>query len=61
MTYKYYCHLIQMIYYDTTLQIIYISVVYQLDMDWCPPSLSMANFVVTLLVYYQPTFFNSKN
>jgi hypothetical protein len=56
MTYNYYYHLIRMIYHDTTLQIIYISVVYQLDRDLCPPSLSMTTFVITLLVYYQPTF-----
>jgi hypothetical protein len=50
MTYNYYCHWIQMIYHATTLCILYASVVYQLDREWCPPSLGMATFVVTLLV-----------
>jgi hypothetical protein len=39
-----------MIYHTTTLRILYVSVVYQLDREWCPPSLAMASFVVTLLV-----------
>jgi hypothetical protein len=39
-----------MIFYATTLQILYVSMVYQLDREWCPPSLGMTTFVVTLLV-----------
>jgi hypothetical protein len=50
MIYNYYCHWIQMIYHATTLRNLYVSVVYQLDREWCPPSLGMATFVVTLLV-----------
>jgi hypothetical protein len=50
MTYNYYCHWIWMIYHDTMLCILYVSMVYQLDREWCPPSLGMAIFVVTLLV-----------
>jgi hypothetical protein len=50
MTYNYYCHWIQKIYYATTLWILYVSVVYYLDREWCPPSLGMDTFVVTLLV-----------
>jgi hypothetical protein len=34
----------------TTLQILYISVVYQLDREWCPSSLGITTFVVMLLV-----------
>jgi hypothetical protein len=48
MTYNYYCCWIRMIYHATMLQILYISVVYQLDREWCPPSLGMTTFVVTL-------------
>jgi hypothetical protein len=50
MTYNYYCHWIWMIYHATTFQILYISVVYQLDREWCPLSLSMTTFMVMLLV-----------
>jgi hypothetical protein len=39
-----------MIYHATTLWILYVSVVYQLDREWCPPSLVIASFVVTVLV-----------
>jgi hypothetical protein len=39
-----------MIYHAATLQILYVSVVYQLNREWCPPSLGMTIFVVTLLV-----------
>jgi hypothetical protein len=39
-----------MIYYATTLCILLVNVVYKLDNEWCPPSLDMATFVVTLLV-----------
>jgi hypothetical protein len=35
-----------MIYHATTLHILYVSVVYQLDREWWPPSLGMATFVV---------------
>jgi hypothetical protein len=34
----------------STLRILYVSVVYQLDREWCPLSLGMATFVITLLV-----------
>jgi hypothetical protein len=37
-------------WHATTLRILYVSVVYQLDMEWCPPSLGMTIFVVMLLV-----------
>jgi hypothetical protein len=50
MTYNYYCYWIQMIYHVTTLRILYNNVMYQLDRKWCPLSLGMATFVVTLLV-----------
>jgi hypothetical protein len=50
MNYNYYCHWIRMTCHATTLRILYVSVVYQLDKEWCPLSLSMATFVVTLLV-----------
>jgi hypothetical protein len=50
MTYNYHCHWIQMIYHATTVRILYVSVVYQLDRELCPPSLGMDTFVVTLLV-----------
>jgi hypothetical protein len=50
MTYNYYCRWIRMIYHATTLWILYVNVVYQLDREWHPPSLGMATFVVTLLV-----------
>jgi hypothetical protein len=50
MTYNYYYRWIRMIYHATTLGNFYVSVLYQLDMEWCPPSLGMATFVVTLLV-----------
>jgi hypothetical protein len=33
---NYYCHWIQMIYHATTLRILYVNVVYQLDKEWCP-------------------------
>jgi hypothetical protein len=39
-----------MIYHVTMLQILYVRVVCQLDREWCPPSLSMASSVITLLV-----------
>jgi hypothetical protein len=50
MTYNYYCHWIRMIYHVTTLWIFYVNIMYQLDRKWCPPSLGMDTFVVTLLV-----------
>jgi hypothetical protein len=50
MYYNYYCHWIQMTCHATTLRILYVSVVYQLDKECCPMSLGMATFVVTLLV-----------
>jgi hypothetical protein len=50
MTYNYYRRWIQMIYHATMIQNLYVSVVYQLDREWCPSRLGMANFVVTLLV-----------
>jgi hypothetical protein len=50
MTYNYYCHWIQKIYHATTLRILYVSAVYQLDREWCPLRLGMATLVVTLLV-----------
>jgi hypothetical protein len=50
MTYNYYCCWIQMIYHATTLWILYANVMYQLDREWCSPSLGMTIFVVTLLV-----------
>jgi hypothetical protein len=50
MNYNYYCHWIRMTCHATTLRIIYVSVVYQLDREWCPPSLSMTIFMVMLLV-----------
>jgi hypothetical protein len=50
MTYNYYCHWIRIIYHATMLRNLYVSVVYQLDREWCPPSLGMATFVVTFLV-----------
>jgi hypothetical protein len=50
MNYNYYCHWIRMTCHATTLQILYVSVVYQLDREWCPPSLGMTNFVLPLLV-----------
>jgi hypothetical protein len=50
MTYNYYCRWIWMIYHATTLQNLYVSVVYQLYREWYPPSLGMTTFVVTLLV-----------
>jgi hypothetical protein len=50
MTYNYYCRWIRMIYHATMLQNLYVSVVYQLDREWCPPSLGMATIVITLLV-----------
>jgi hypothetical protein len=39
-----------MIYHATTLHILYVYVAYKLDREWCPPSLDMTTFVVTLLV-----------
>jgi hypothetical protein len=39
-----------MIYRATTLQFLYVGVVYQLDREWCPLSLATASFVVTLFV-----------
>jgi hypothetical protein len=50
MTYNYYCRWIWMIYHVTTLRILYVSVVYQLDREWCPLSLGIATFIVTLLM-----------
>jgi hypothetical protein len=50
MTQNYYRYWIRMIYHATTLRILYVSVVYQLDREWCPLSLGMATFVITLLV-----------
>jgi hypothetical protein len=50
MTWKFYYHWIRVIYHATTLWILYVNVVYQLDREWCPPSLAMTSFVVTLLV-----------
>jgi hypothetical protein len=50
INYNYYCHWIRMTCHVTTLRILYVSVVYQPDREWCPPSLDMATFVVTLLV-----------
>jgi hypothetical protein len=50
VTYNYYCRWIRMIYHATTLQNLYVSVVYQLYREWCPPSLGMSTFVVTLLM-----------
>jgi hypothetical protein len=50
MIYNYYCPWIRMIYHVTTLQILSVCVVYQLDREWCPPSLGMATFVITFLV-----------
>jgi hypothetical protein len=50
MNYNYYCHWIRMTCHATTLRILYVSVMYQLDREWCTPSLGMATFVVTLLV-----------
>jgi hypothetical protein len=50
MNYNYYCHCIRMTCHTTTLQILYVSVVYQLDREWCPPSLGMTTFMVTLLM-----------
>jgi hypothetical protein len=50
MNCNYYCHWIRMTYHATTLRILYVTVVYQLDREWCPPSLDMTTFVVTLLV-----------
>jgi hypothetical protein len=50
MNYNYYCHWIQMTCHATTLRILYVSVVYQLDREWWPPSLGMTTFVVTFLV-----------
>jgi hypothetical protein len=42
MNYNYYCHWIRITYHATTLWILYVSVVYQLDREWCPSSLGMA-------------------
>jgi hypothetical protein len=39
-----------MIYHATTLRILFVNVVYQLDKEWCPRSLGMTTFVVMLLV-----------
>jgi hypothetical protein len=50
LTYNYYYHWIQMTYHATTLWILYVNMVYLLDREWCPPSLGMTTFVVTLLV-----------
>jgi hypothetical protein len=50
MTYNYYYRWIRMIYHATTLGNFYVSVLYQLDMEWCSPSLGMTTFVVMLLV-----------
>jgi hypothetical protein len=43
MTYNYYCRWIQMIYHATMLRNLYVSVVYQLDREWCPPRLGFAH------------------
>jgi hypothetical protein len=48
MNYNYYCHWIRMTCHATMLQILYVSVVYQLDKEWYPLSLGMTTFVVTL-------------
>jgi hypothetical protein len=50
MNYNYYCHWIWMTCHATTLRILYVSVVYQLDREWFLLSLGMTTFVVTLLV-----------
>jgi hypothetical protein len=50
MAWKYYYHWIRMIYHATRLWILNISVVYQIEKEWCPLSLAMASFMVTLLV-----------
>jgi hypothetical protein len=50
VNYNYYCHWIRMTCHATTLRILYVSVVYQLDREWYPSSLGMTTFVVTLLV-----------
>jgi hypothetical protein len=50
INYNYYCHWIQMTCHATMLRILYVSVVYQLDWEWCPLNLGMTTFVVTLLV-----------
>jgi hypothetical protein len=50
MNYNYYCHWIRITCHATTHRILYASVVYQLDSEWCPLSLGMTIFVVTLLV-----------
>jgi hypothetical protein len=39
-----------MIYHATTLHILYVSVVSQLNREWCPLSLGTATFVIMLLV-----------
>jgi hypothetical protein len=39
-----------MINHATMLRIVFVNVVYKLDKEWCPPSLDMTTFVVTLLV-----------
>jgi hypothetical protein len=39
-----------MIYHATTLCILFVNVVYKLDMEWIQPSLDMTTFVVTFLV-----------
>jgi hypothetical protein len=49
MNYNYYYHWIRMTCHATMLQILYVSVLYQLDREWCPLTFGMANFVVTLL------------
>jgi hypothetical protein len=50
MNYNYYRHWIRMTYHATMLRILYVSVVYQLDREWCHPNLGMATFVIILLV-----------
>jgi hypothetical protein len=42
MNYNYYCHWIRITCHATTLWVLYVSVVYQLDREWCPSSLGMA-------------------
>jgi hypothetical protein len=50
INYNYYCYWIRMTCHATTLRILHVSVVYQLDREWRPLNLGMATFMVTLLV-----------
>jgi hypothetical protein len=50
INYNYYRHWIRMTCHATTLWILYVSMVYQLDREWCLPSLGMTTFMVMLLV-----------